>query len=78
VLRLRTYCPSCTKLVDDGAVVVDDGADGKHMCPECHGELQLTSIVDFEQDVRRSLRGRVGNRGWMAVVSRASIRRRSH
>jgi hypothetical protein len=35
-------------------------------------------MSSFEQDARQSTRGRLGTHGWMALVSRASVKRRQH
>ena len=65
--NLRLWCEPCESIVL--------GADNV-ACPQCGTALVLRAMTHFEQDQRQSTRGRMGTSGWMALVSKASIKRR--
>lgn len=67
--NLRPWCEACEALVL--------GAEAT-TCPQCGATLVLRAMSSFEQDQRQSTRGRLGTHGWMALVSKASVKRRQH
>ena len=68
-LNLKPWCPSCECSMAGPSTTSTN-------CPHCETPLILVALTDREQDQRAATRGRMGSTGWMAFVTKASIKKR--